>query len=166
MNFYRSQVNTQGSRASFNIQTGTTENIENYLTPEYIRRYRSIYLSIYLSICRFCQSKMVLTGYPPGLAFFCILIYCSVSFINTFKHLKDTLCVILWFLYCLGFISIEQILFQILFVIYLSYIYLSIYLSIFLSIYHPGIYRKVQKLAFLNKHKVNFSNKHKVNFSK
>ena len=27
---------------------------------------------------RFCKSNMALTGYPPGLALFCIFIYCSV----------------------------------------------------------------------------------------
>jgi hypothetical protein len=45
------------------------------------------------------------------------LLFNHVSFINTFKHIKDALYVILWFLYCLGFLSIEQILF----VIYLSF---------------------------------------------
>ena len=49
------------------------------------------------------------------------LLFSHVSSINTFKHVKDALYVILWFLYCLGFLSIEQILFV---------IYVSIYLSI------------------------------------
>ena len=40
------------------------------------------------------------------------LLFSHVSFM-TFKHVKDALDVILWFLYCLGFLSIEQILFVI-----------------------------------------------------
>ena len=57
------------------------------------------------------------------------LLFSHVSFINTYKHVKDALYVISWFLYCLGFLSIEQILF----VIYLS-IYLSYYTSKFPSL--------------------------------
>ena len=48
------------------------------------------------------------------------LLFSHVSFINTFKHVKDALYVILWFLYCLGFLSTKQILFV---------IYISIYLT-------------------------------------
>ena len=47
------------------------------------------------------------------------LLFSHVSFVNTFKHVKDALYVILWFLYCLGFLFIEQILFVI-------YIYINI----------------------------------------
>ena len=63
------------------------------------------------------------------------LLFRHVSLINTFKHLKDALYVILWLLYCLEFLSIDQILFVIYQSAYLS-IYPSIYLSIYLSIYH------------------------------
>ena len=41
------------------------------------------------------------------------LLFSRVSFINTFKHVKGTLYLILWILYCLVFLSIEQILFVI-----------------------------------------------------
>ena len=52
---------------------------------------------------------------PAGPRFLLLvyLLFSHVSFINTFKHVKDALYVILWFLYCLGFLSIEQILFVI-----------------------------------------------------
>ena len=67
------------------------------------------------------------------------LLFSHVSFINTFKHVKDALYVILWFLYCLGFLSIEQILFVISLCISL---YLYIYLSILpgdAAVLHSGV---------------------------
>ena len=48
-----------------------------------------------------------------SLYFACLSIVRHVSFINKFKHVKVALYVILWILYCLGFLSIEQILFVI-----------------------------------------------------
>ena len=66
------------------------------------------------------------------------LLFSHASLINTFKHVKDALYVILRFFYCLGFLSIEQILFVIYLSIHLSiyiiYTNLSIYISIYLSI--------------------------------
>ena len=70
-------------------------------------------LSIYLSIMR-----------DGLLSYHCILPFASYKHILT---CKGRFILILWFLYCLGFLSIEQIL-------YLS-IYISIYLSIYLYIY-------------------------------
>ena len=70
----------------------------------------------------------------PSLYLSIYLLFSHVSFINTFKRVKDTLYVILWFLYFLGFLFIEQIIFVIYLSIYL-YIRLSIYLYFYLSIY-------------------------------
>ena len=59
--------------------------------------------------------NLQLTVYLAGPRFLLhvYLLFSHVSFINTFKHVMDALYVILWFLYCLGFLSIEQILFVI-----------------------------------------------------
>ena len=87
-----------------------------------------IYLSIYclLSVLS-VQDGAHRVPARPRFLLHVYLLFSHVSFINTLKNLKNALYVILWFLYCLGFLSIEQILFV-------------IYLSIYLSIYHGGPY--------------------------
>ena len=88
-------------------------------TPSWIYQY--IYWSIYNMYIHLSVqdgAHRVPTG-PPFLLHI-YLLFSHVSFINTFKHVKDALYVISWFLYCLGFLSIEQILFVIFPIIYLS----------------------------------------------
>ena len=80
----------------------------NISKEESITCLRMLYIFIYIYL-------------PAGPRFLLhvYLLFSHVSFINTFKHVKDALYVFLWFLYCLGFLSIEQILF----VTYLSGLY-------------------------------------------
>ena len=37
---------------------------------------------------RFCQAKLALTGFPPGLALFCMFIYCSVISIPAYTLME------------------------------------------------------------------------------
>ena len=80
----------------------------------------SIYLSIYLSIHLTIYLSIYLYIYQSINLSFCLSIYLSINlsfclsiYLSTIYLVKDALYVILWFLYCLGFLSTEQILFVI-----------------------------------------------------
>ena len=71
------------------------------------------------------------------LALFCMYIY----------HVKDALYVILWFLYRLGFLSIEQILFVIYQSIYQSILYLYVYLALSIYLYILSIFLSISTVT-------------------
>ena len=86
----------------FFMKNFEAEELEKISWSLFPRLSTYIYLSMYLRV-------------PAGPRFLLhvYLLFSHVSFKNTFKHVNDALYLILWFLYCLGFLSIEQILFVI-----------------------------------------------------
>ena len=90
----------------------TTKTGYHLLSMIYQYFYSSILIYLYTYLIFLIYLYMYLV--PAGPRFLLhVYLVCHVSLIKTSKHVKEALYVILWFLYCLGFLSIEKILFLI-----------------------------------------------------